>query len=90
MYFGLQYKKSKDEKGDKKMLERVKEIVVDTLGVDAEEVTETASFTKDLGADSLDLFELVMALEDEYETKIPTEDLEQIQTVADVITYLNK
>lgn len=72
------------------MLERVKEIVVDTLGVDAEEVTETASFTKDLGADSLDLFELVMALEDEYETKIPTEDLEQIQTVADVIAYLDK
>lgn len=71
------------------MLEQIKEMVADNLGVDAADVTETSSFKEDLGADSLDLFELVMALEDEYGIEIPTEDLEQIATVGDVIKYIN-
>ena len=59
------------------MLEKIKEMVADSLGVDAETITEETSFKEDLGADSLDLFELVMALEEEYDVEIPTEDLEQ-------------
>ena len=70
------------------MFEKMKEIVADQLNVDAEEVTMTASFKDDLGADSLDLFQLVMALEEEYEVEIPSEDLEQIATVGDVVKYL--
>ena len=58
------------------MLERIKEIVSENLGVDAAQITEESSFKDDLGADSLDIFEMVMALEDEYEIEIPTEDLE--------------
>ena len=72
------------------MLERIKEIVSENLGVDSAQITEGSSFKDDLGADSLDLFELVMALEDEYEIEIPTEDLEQIATVGDVINYINE
>lgn len=70
------------------MLEKITEIVVDTLGCDEEAVTATASFKEDLGADSLDLFQLVMALEEEYGVSIPTEDLEQIVTVGDVVKYI--
>ena len=70
------------------MLEKIKEMVADSLGVDAEPITEETSFKEDLGADSLDLFELVMALEEEYDVEIPTEDLEQIATVGDVISYI--
>ena len=70
------------------MLEKIKEMVADSLGVDAETITEETSFKEDLGADSLDLFELVMALEEEYDVEIPTEDLEQIATVGDVISYI--
>ena len=58
------------------MLEKMKEIIAEQLSVDAESVTEASSFKEDLGADSLDLFELVMALEDEYSVEIPAEDLE--------------
>lgn len=72
------------------MLEKVKEIVAESLGVDVDTITETSSFKEDLGADSLDLFELVMALEEEYSVEIPTEDLEKILTIGDVIAYLNK
>ncbi|MCI9619660.1 MAG: acyl carrier protein [Dorea sp.] len=72
------------------MLERIKEIVSENLGVDSAQITEGSSFKDDLGADSLDLFEMVMALEDEYEIEIPTEDLEQIATVGDVINYINE
>lgn len=75
-------------KGDRTMLEKIKEMVADALGVDAETITEDTSFKEDLGADSLDLFELVMALEEEYDVEIPTEDLEQIGTVGDVIKYI--
>ena len=67
---------------------RVKAIIVDKLGVEESEVTPEASFTNDLGADSLDLFELVMALEEEYGVEIPSEDLEKILTVQDVIDYM--
>ena len=72
------------------MLERIKEIVSENLGVDSAQITEGSSFKDDLGADSLDLFEMVMALEDEYEIEIPTEDLEQIGTVGDGINYINE
>ena len=71
------------------MLERIKEIVSENLGVDAAQITEESSFKDDLGADSLDIFEMVMALEDEYEIEIPTEDLEKILTVGDVVNYIN-
>lgn len=72
------------------MFEKIKEMVADSLGVDADTITEASSFKEDLGADSLDLFELVMALEEEYGVEIPTEDLEQIATVGDVIKYLEE
>lgn len=70
------------------MLEKIKEMVADALGVDADTITEASSFKEDLGADSLDLFELVMALEEEYEVEIPTDDLEKIATVGDVVNYI--
>ena len=68
--------------------EQVRDIIVETLGCDAEQVTMDASLADDLGADSLDLFELVMALEEEYGVEIPSEDLEKILTVQDVIDYM--
>jgi acyl carrier protein len=67
---------------------RVKEIVCEQLGVGEEEVTQEASFIEDLGADSLDIVELVMALEEEYEMEISDEDAEKIKTVQDVINYI--
>ena len=70
------------------MLEKMKEIIAEQLSVDAETVTEASSFKEDLGADSLDLFELVMALEDEYNIEIPAEELADLATVGDVIEYL--
>ena len=70
------------------MLEKMKEIIAEQLSVEADTVTEASSFQEDLGADSLDLFELVMALEDEYSVEIPAEDLEQLTTVGDVMNYL--
>ena len=70
------------------MLEKIQELVADGLGVEAEKVVPEASFKEDLGADSLDLFELVMSLEDEFGVSIPTEDLENIETVQDVMDYI--
>ena len=70
------------------MLERMKEMIAEQLGVDAESVPEASSFKEDLGADSLDLFELVMALEDEYSVEIPAEELEKLTTVGAVMDYL--
>lgn len=70
------------------MLERVKEIITEQLNLDGVEITEASSFKDDLGADSLDLFELVMAFEEEYNIEIPSEDLEQITTVGAVIEYM--
>ncbi len=68
--------------------DRVKEIIVDQLGVDPGEVTDNAHFIEDLGADSLDTVELVMAFEDEFKVEIPDEDAEKITTVGSAIEYL--
>ena len=70
------------------MLEKMKEIIADKLSVDADTITEASKFKEDLGADSLDLFELVMALEDEYSVEIPAEDLEKLTSVGEVMDYL--
>lgn len=72
------------------VVDKVKKIVVEQLGVSEEEVVLSASFTDDLGADSLDTVELVMALEEEFNIEIPDEDAEKIQTVQDVIDYINE
>jgi acyl carrier protein len=68
--------------------DKVKQIIVEQLGVDESEVTPTASFIDDLGADSLDTVELVMALEEGFGMEIPDEDAEKITTVKDAITYI--
>ncbi|MBQ2022777.1 MAG: acyl carrier protein [Lachnospiraceae bacterium] len=70
------------------MLEKMKDLIADQLGMEAETITAESKFKEDLGADSLDLFELVMALEDEYSVEIPAEDLQTMATVGDVINYL--
>ncbi|WP_029917796.1 acyl carrier protein [Pelobacter seleniigenes] len=70
--------------------ERVKQIVAEQLGVDEDQVTTDASFMDDLGADSLDTVELVMALEEEFDVEISDEDAEKIQTVKDAIEYISK
>lgn len=70
------------------VLERVTKIIVDRLGVDETEVTPAASFKEDLGADSLDVVELVMQLEDEFEMEISDEEAEKISTVGDAVTYI--
>ena len=72
------------------MLEKMKEIIAEQLGVEEDEITPDTSFKEDLGAGSLDLFELTMALEEEYDTEIPAEELEDIETVGDVIEYLRE
>ena len=69
---------------------RVREIIINELGVEAEKVTDEASFVEDLGADSLDTVELVMAFEEEFGIDIPDEDAEQMRTVGDAIKYLNE
>ncbi len=69
--------------------QRVKKIVVEQLGVKEDEVSNDASFVDDLGADSLDTVELVMALEEEFETEIPDEDAEKITTIQQAIDYIN-
>lgn len=75
-------------KENKIMLEKVKEIVAESLNVEESTLSETTSFKEDLGADSLDLFEMVMAFEEAFEVEIPSEDLEQITTVGDVAKYI--
>ena len=69
---------------------KVKEIIVNELGVEPEKVTPEASFVEDLGADSLDTVELVMAFEEEFGMEIPDEDAEQLQTVGDAIRYITE
>ena len=69
--------------------ERVKQIIVEQLGVEEAEVTPTASFVDDLGADSLDTVELVMAFEEAFDVEIPDEDAEKIRTVKDAVDYIN-
>ena len=70
------------------MLETIKKLVAENLGIEEETITENASFKEDMGVDSLDLFELVMALEEEYDLEIPTEDLEKLNTVGEVAAYI--
>ena len=75
-------------KGDYKMLEKVKTIIADQLGLKPSDITLTSNFKEDLGADSLDLTELVMMLEDEYSIDIPVDDMANIVTVEDILNYL--
>ena len=71
------------------MLDKIKSIVADQLGADESQVTEDASFVDDLGADSLDTVELIMAFEEEFDVEIPDEDAQKIKTVKDVIDYIS-
>jgi acyl carrier protein len=75
---------------EKSIVEKVKEIIVEQLGVNPEQVTPQASFIEDLGADSLDIVELVMAFEEEFSVEVPDEDAEKLQTVGDVIKYIEE
>ncbi len=70
------------------IFDKVKEIIADQLGIDEEEIVSDASFIDDLGADSLDLVELIMALEEEFDMEIPDEDAEKISTVGDAVDYI--
>lgn len=70
------------------MFEKIKPIIADQLGVEESDINLESSFTNDLGADSLDLFEMVMEFEDEFDIEIPTEDLESIDKVEDIVNYL--
>ena len=72
------------------VLEKVRDIVVDELSVDTDQVTEGATFVDDLGADSLDVVELVMRLEEEFDIEIPDEDAEKITTVGEAVKYINE
>jgi acyl carrier protein len=73
---------------DKSIEERVKDIIVDQLGVSADQVTSEAKFVEDLGADSLDTVELVMALEEEFDIEVPDDEAEKLQTVKDVVSFI--
>jgi acyl carrier protein len=73
---------------DKSIEERVKDIIVDQLGVNADQVNPEAKFVEDLGADSLDTVELVMAFEEEFEIEVPDEEAEKLTSVGDVVTYI--
>lgn len=75
---------------EKTIEERVKEIIVEQLGVTPEQITPEASFLEDLGADSLDTVELVMAFEEEFNVNVPDDDAEKLQTVGDVIRYIEE
>jgi acyl carrier protein len=75
---------------EKTIEQRVKEIIVDQLGVNADQVTLEAKFIEDLGADSLDTVELVMALEEEFGQEIPDDEAEKLQSVGDVIKYIEE
>ena len=75
---------------EKTIEQRVKDIIVEQLGVNADQVTPDAKFIEDLGADSLDTVELVMEFEDEFETSIPDEEAEKIQTVGQAIDYIEQ
>jgi len=70
--------------------DRIKKIIVDRLGVDESKITENSSFIDDLGADSLDIIDLIMAFEEEFDIEIPDEDVEKMKTFGDVLKYLNK
>lgn len=70
-------------------LEKLKKIIAEQLNVEESEISNDANFKEDLGADSLDLFELAMAMEEEFEIEIPSEDLESIKTVSDALSYID-
>ena len=70
------------------MFEKIRDLIVEEVGVDADQVTIDASYKNDLNIDSLDLFEMVMTLEEEFDVEIPSEDLENIDTVGDLINYI--
>ena len=72
------------------MFEKIRDLIVEEVGVDEEQVTMDASFKNDLNIDSLDLFEMVMSLEEEFDVEIPSEDLENIDTVGDLINYIEE
>ena len=72
------------------MLERMKEIIAEQLNTDAAAITEESSFKDDLGADSLDVVDLVMTLEDEFDTEIPDEEIENIKTVGDIVRFIEE
>ena len=71
------------------MFEKIKNIIVEQLGIDESKVTPEASFIDDLGADSLDIVELIMAIEEEFEIEVPEEEAENIVTVSDAMNYIN-
>ncbi|HDP36260.1 acyl carrier protein [Candidatus Atribacteria bacterium 4572_76] len=71
-------------------MDRIKKIIVDQLGVDESKITEDSSFIDDLGADSLDIVELIMAFEEEFDIEIPDEDAEKMKTIGDAVKYLSK
>ena len=75
---------------EKSISEKVKDIIVEQLGVNPEQVTENASFIEDLGADSLDTVELVMAFEEEFSVEVPDEDAEKLLSVGDVVKYIEE
>ena len=87
---GIPFKVKVEETDMSDIAERVKKIVVDHLGVDAEEVVEGASFIDDLGADSLDTVELVMAFEEEFGVEIPDDAADSILTVGDAVKFIEK
>ena len=71
-------------------IDRIKKIIIDQLGIEEGKISIESSFIDDLGADSLDIVELIMALEEEFDIEIPDEDAEKIKTVGDAVNYLNK
>lgn len=72
------------------MFDQIKELIVESLGIDEEQVTMEASFKNDLNVDSLDLFEMVMSLEEKLDVEIPTDDLEKMDTVGDIVKYVEE
>lgn len=83
-------KKEKRKNEEIIMFEEIKKLIVATLGIDADQVTMEASFKDDLDVDSLDLFEMVMSLEDEFGVNLPSEELEKMKTVGDVVNYVEE
>lgn len=72
------------------MVERIKEIIAEQIGIEVADITDTASFVDDLGIDSLDMFEMAMAIEEEYSVEIASEDLPNIKNVADIVKYIEE
>ncbi|MDK2789384.1 MAG: acyl carrier protein [Epulopiscium sp.] len=82
------YQSIKSGRGDYMILKRVKEIIAEQLNIQESEITEETSFQDDLGADSLDIFQIIMALEEEFDMEISNEDAEKITTVGDAVEYI--